>query len=157
MLSRFDPDRGSEFKGEFTEVLVLDPASPGQNPNYVLNPAKEAHVKVSWKLEGRLVPLYVRALEDPWVIKLFAETMGPGDDLYIATSQVEKGDPAQQKTYETTLVIPPYTLKEGNPTSNNSGVYKLVITAFLDSRLGTPGFDISGFTEGPLIRVENPL
>jgi len=32
-----------------------------------------------------------------------------------------------------------------------------VATVFLNSNLGFPGFDVSGYIEGPVIRVENPL
>ena len=59
--------------------------------------------------------------------------------------------------YTVDLEVPANTLVEGNPGSRHSGVYKLVVTAFLNSTLGQPGFDISGFAEGPMIRVESPL
>ena len=38
-----------------------------------------------------------------------------------------------------------------------SGVYKLVVTVFLDSVFGSPGYDIMGFAEGPVIKMENPV
>ena len=61
------------------------------------------------------------------------------------------------KSYTVDLEVPANTLVEGNPGSRNAGIYKLVVTAFLNSTLGQPGFDISGFAEGPMIRVEDPL
>ena len=53
--------------------------------------------------------------------------------------------------------VPAFTLQEGDPGSTTSGIYKLVVSVFLDSNLGTPGYDIIGFHEGPIIQAENPL
>ena len=47
------------------------------------------------------------------------------------------------------------TLQEGNPGSNTSGVYKLAAVVFLDSQLGVLGYDLAGFSEGPIIEVES--
>ena len=56
------------------------------------------------------------------------------------------------------LVVPAGTLSEENPGQNApSGVYELVVTAFLDSTLGDPGYDIMGFSRGPTIKVESPV
>jgi hypothetical protein len=43
----------------------------------------------------------------------------------------------------------------GDPTQ--SGTYKIVVTTFLDSDLGPVGYDMMGYAEGPIIKVENPL
>ena len=37
------------------------------------------------------------------------------------------------------------------------GTHLLVVTAFLDSALGAAGYDMMGYAEGPIIKVESPL
>jgi hypothetical protein len=49
------------------------------------------------------------------------------------------------------------TLSEENPGNpNQSGTYKIVVTTFLDSNLGPVGYDMMGYAEGPIIKVEDP-
>ncbi len=53
--------------------------------------------------------------------------------------------------------MPPSTLAEENPGDPTvSGVYKIVVTVFLNSVLGSLGLDMIGFAEGPVIKVEDP-
>ena len=73
-----------------------------------------------------------------------------GIDNFVAA------DPAVAD-YAVELTVPPNALDEGNPGSQTSGIYKLVVSVFLDSTLGSPGFDMTGFNEGPIIQVENPV
>ena len=156
MLSTFDPDKGALFKGEFTKVDVIDPAKPGHGPNLVIDGTKPFEIHVEWTLTGSDVPLYLAALAGTWSIEVFAESMGPGPEKRIAYGTTPAGTPGTPKTYSYTLNVPANTLPEGNPGSNvASGVYKLVCTCFLNSTLGAPGFDIAGFAEGPVIRVES--
>ncbi|HVE97267.1 MAG TPA: hypothetical protein VNA67_09825 [Pseudonocardiaceae bacterium] len=49
------------------------------------------------------------------------------------------------------------TLEEHEPGTDRSGIYKLAVAVFLNSSLGTPGFDLTGFREGPMIQAENPI
>lgn len=159
MLTTFDPDRGAgNFQGHFTKVNVIDPAAPGHTPNLVLDPSKPYEIEVEWALDGTDVPLYISALDDKWNIQVFAESMGPGPELKIAEdNSLAKGAPGVNVTYSKTVTIPAGVLQEGNPGQDVSGVYKLTVAVFLNSSLGAPGFDIAGFAEGPIIRVENPL
>lgn len=158
MQTNFDPDKGPLFKGEFLSVMVLDPALPGHVPNLVIDPSKSFKIEVSWKIEGTDVPLYLAALDNAWSIEAFAESIGPGPEVRLAIGTEPKGAAAVSKTYTHTLIVPPFTLPEGNPFPGTpSGVYKIVCTVFLNSSLGAPGFDIAGFAEGPVIRVENPV
>jgi hypothetical protein len=159
MLTQFDPDKGPLFTGEFTSVIVVDPAIPGHVPNLVIDPTKDFNIELKWKLEGSDVPLYLAALGGNWDIQVYAESIGPGPDFRIANASIPAGPPVTPALYATTLTVPAGTLPEENPTPSNtdpSGVYKIVVTVFLDSVLGSPGFDICGFSEGPIIKVENP-
>jgi hypothetical protein len=69
-------------------------------------------------------------------------------------------DPAHVngRVYSAQVVVPARALQEGNPPpSDVSGTYRLSVTVFLTSNLGTPGFDLIGFSDGPLIHAENPV
>ena len=60
--------------------------------------------------------------------------------------------------YTAKITVPPDTLNEENPGDpTQSGTYKIVVTAFLDSDLGPVGYDMMGYAEGPIIKVESPL
>ncbi|MDH3660108.1 MAG: hypothetical protein OEU92_08770 [Alphaproteobacteria bacterium] len=158
MLSTFDPHQEVPgnvlIKGEFTSVKVRDPVGPPNVQNLVIDPSKPFDIDVEWELSGSNAPLYLAALDANWSVEAYAESMGPGPEIQIASATVPKNGLA----YSTTLHVPASTLPEGNPGNGGpSGVYKLVVTAFLNSSLpGPTGFDIAGFSEGPMIRVENP-
>lgn len=158
MLSTFNPHQvvGSNvlIKGEFTSVQVRDPAGPPNVQNLVVDRSKPFNIDVEWELSGINAPLYLAALDANWSVEAYAESMGPGPELQIASTTVPKNG----NRYSTTLVVPANTLEEGNPGNGGpSGVYKLTVTAFLNSSLGgSTGFDIAGFAVGPMIRVEDP-
>ena len=158
--TQFDPDRAT-IKGEFQSIMVVDPARPAHNSNLVLDPTKPFEVKVTWKLEGDDVPLYLAAGDANWSVEAFAESIGPGPEVRLGITTVAKGVPSGMppvKQYAATITVPAGTLAEGNPFPGQpSGVYKVVCTAFLNSTAGAPGFDMAGFGEGPLIRMENPI
>ena len=79
--------------------------------------------------------------------------MGRGPVLQFASTTV----PENGRTFSASLTVSVGKLPEGNPSNGGpSGVYKLVTTVFLNSSIGGAGFDISGFAEGPVIRVEDP-
>jgi hypothetical protein len=163
MSHQFDPDRPGEIQGLFGSVVVADPAVAPNAPNHVLDPSKPFTVTMTWRLVGPDVPLWLAGLAPSnWDVKVYAESMGPGPEIILAEEThprlgFVKPDP---NTWEFTHVVtvPANTLAEENPgPAGPSGVYKLVATVFLNSTLGAPGFDIAGFNEGPLIKVENPI
>ena len=159
MLTNFDPDQGAgNIQGAFTSVRVIDPAAPpSTQSNHVVDPTKSFDVELKWEINGIMAPIWIAALDESWTVKVYAESMGPGDDHFLASASVAKGTPGVNNAYTHTVTVPASSgLTEGNPGSSNSGVYKLVATAFLNSNLGAPGYDISGYAEGPMIRVENP-
>ncbi|MBX2820179.1 MAG: hypothetical protein KTR29_10880 [Rhodothermaceae bacterium] len=165
MTNTFDPrlDVGgfNLFKGEAAGIVVIDPITP--NPpfvkNFVLDPSKPFDLKVSWELDGFLVPIWLSALDSSnWNVQVFAESVGPGDEKLIASISEPVGAITNPKTYDVTITVPANALAEGNPgQANVSGIYKLTACIFLNSSLGTPGYDIVGFAEGPTIKIENPV
>lgn len=165
MAQNFDPNIPDIIQGQVTGLQVIDPATaPPQTGNLVVNPAQDFQIKVSWEVFDWQAPLW---LETPpgrsWDVRVYAETMGPGTELQVGRVSVSTADSIACKInggrvnchgFEATVPVPANTLKEDGP--GESGVYKLVATVFLDRNLGTPGFDMAGYQEGPIIRAENP-
>ena len=158
-MQQFDPNIPGLIGGDVTTVVVIDPAVtfPGfEVGNHVLNRNDPFQVNVAWEINGLLRPLWLAALGGNWNVQLFAESIGGGPEILLASDNTVAADPAVAN-YSATLNVPPNALDEGDPGSNVSGIYKLVVSVFLDSTLGSPGFDMTGFNEGPIIQVEDPV
>ena len=157
-MQQFDPNIPNLIGGDVTTVVVLDPAGtfpPFEVGNHVLNADDTFFVDVTWEINGLLRPLWLAALGGNWNVQLFAESIGGGPEILLARDDTVPADPARAQ-YSVRVTVPPNTLQEGDPGSNVSGIYKLVAAVFLNSNLGQPGFDMTGFNEGPIIQVENP-
>lgn len=159
----FDPQMDpAYFFGEFTNVKVIDPASPPiMVGNLVIDPTKDFYIDVGWTLKGFFVPVWLSALDNPpgkkWFVEAYADAMGPGQEIKIAEYLEPVGTYVQPKTYSVRLTVPANTLKEHSPAPGGpSGIYRLTISVFLDSKLGLPGYDIAGFYEGITIKAEKP-
>ena len=139
--------------------VVIDPAGtfpPFEVGNHVLNRDDSFQVNVAWEITGLLRPLWLGALGGSWNVQMFAESLGGGPEILLASDNSVPADP-QVANYSVTLNVQPNALDEGDPGSNVSGIYKLVVSVFLNSNLGSPGFDIPGSMRAPLLRVENPV
>jgi hypothetical protein len=167
MTDRFDPNIPStgptspEIQGELSIVAITEQPTLGQ-ANLVVNRGKPFDIEVSWRVFGNLVPLWLTALSvntKNWVVTAYAESQGPGDEVTLGRVDVPVGGPfSQNETYSAKLTVPANTLPEENPGDDSqSGVYKIVVTTFLDSALGPVGYDMIGYAEGPIIKVENLL
>ena len=144
-MQQFDPNIPPYIQGDVTTVVVVDPASdfpPLEVGNHVLDRTKPFQITVKWTISGLLAPLWLSAL-------------GGGPEILLAEDDTVAADPTVLD-YEATLNVPAFALEEGDPGSNTSGIYKLVISVFLNSTLPSPGFDMVGFNEGPIIQVEDP-
>ena len=158
-MQQFDPNIPNLIGGEVTTVVVLDPAGtfpPFEVGNHVLNADDTFFVDVTWEINGLLRPLWLAALGGNWNVQLFAESIGGGPEILLARDDTVAADPARAQ-YSVRLTVQASALEEGNPGSSTSGIYKLVVAVFLNSNLGQPGFDMTGFNEGPIIQVENPV
>jgi hypothetical protein len=158
-MQQFDPNIPGLIGGDVTTVVVIDPVGtfpPFEVGNHVLNANDSFQIDVSWEVNGLLAPLWLSALGGNWNVQVFAESLGGGPEILLARDDSQAADP-NRLTYSVRLTVPPTSLEEGNPGSNTSGIYKLVVSVFLDSTLGQPGFDMTGFNEGPIIQVENPV
>ncbi len=158
-MQQFDPNIPGLIEGNITTVVVIDPAGtfpPFEVGNHVLNRNDSFQVNVEWTITGLLRPLWLSALGGNWNVQVFAESLGGGPEILLARDDSVAADP-NRSDYAVQLTVPPTALAEGDPGSNVSGIYKLVVSVFLDSNLGTPGFDMTGFNEGPIIQVEDPV
>jgi|GEM_PF-1307966 hypothetical protein len=171
MTDRFDPNippnpanpADPAIEGEFTGIVAITEHPTLGKSNLVVNPDQPFDVEVAWHVFGNLVPLWLTALSvntSDWVVTAYAESQGPGDEKTLGEVRVPIGGPlfSQDEAYAATLTVPAGTLSEENPGDpTQSGTYKIVVTAFLDSALGAVGYDMMGYAEGPIIKVESPL
>ena len=169
MTATFDPNILSAgltdpaIEGEFTGIVAITEQPTLGKSNLVINRDKAFDIKVSWHVFGNLVPLWLTALKvnsPNWVVTAYAESQGPGDEVSLGSVLVPVGGPifSLDEAYSATLTVPANTLHEENPGDpTQSGTYKIVVTAFLDSQLGPVGYDMMGYAEGPIIKVESPL
>lgn len=170
MTATFDPYLPADpadptaacIEGDITSIVITEAPVIGKT-NLVVNRAKPFDVKVSWRVFGNLAPLWLTALAastPDWVVTAYAEPEGPGNKAVLGTVKVPvRSQPMSQNVlYSAKLTVAAGTLPEEDPGNPSyTGVYKIVVTAFLDSTLGLPGYDMMGFAEGPIIKVENPL
>lgn len=168
MTDRFDPNippagpTDPAIEGEFLGIVAITEKPTLGKSNLVVNRAEPFDIEVTWHVFGNLVPLWLTALSvntQNWVVTAYAESQGPGDEVTLGSVNVPVGGPgfSQDETYSAKLTVPATTLPEENPGDpTQSGVYKIVVTVFLDSALGPVGYDMMGYAEGPIIKVEDP-
>lgn len=171
-MQQFDPNIPGFVQGDITSVGVVSP--PGfpapALPNRVIDPSKPFNVNVAWEVHGSIAPIWLDSLAANWRVEVFAESLGGGPEIRIGSVQKAKTDtvactdsPGEPNCsrWEATVNVAPGTLTEGNPggaADSPSGVYKLMVTVFLNSNVpGSHGYDMIGFHEGPIIGVENPI
>ncbi|MGD9702606.1 MAG: hypothetical protein AB7Q42_07540 [Acidimicrobiia bacterium] len=161
---QFDPNITGFISGAFNNVAVVEPGGLGTS-NLVLDPTKQFNINVAWEITGPLAPLWIAALQTAspsWSIAAYAESVGPGPELLLTEEAVTVASAFDQLPdawrWKHQLTVPANLLVEENPGPGGpSGVYKIVVTAFLNSVLGLAGFDIMGYAEGPVIKVEDPV
>ena len=166
-MNQFDPQITGLMEGEVTGLTVIDPQPfVGGTGNHVIDPSKEFTLKVEWEVFGQLVPIWLAALGGNWDVSVYAESLGGGSEVRLGTELVATTDTrpctvnqaqANCTKYEATVTVPAGKLEEHTPGTDQGGSYKLVAAVFLNSDLpGTPGYDLIGFSEGPIIQAEVP-
>jgi hypothetical protein len=169
MTDTFDPNipptgpTSPSIQGAFVGVVGVTERPAIGSSNLVINANQPFDIEVTWHVFGNLVPLWLTALSqatNDWVVTAYAESQGPGDEKILGTVNVPVGGPtfSLDETFTAKLTVPANTLPEENPgDATQSGVYKLVVTVFLDSNLGPVGYDMMGYAEGPIVKVEDPI
>lgn len=169
-MQQFDPNIPGLIEGSVTSVAVTDPQpfifGVG---NHVVDPTKAFTLTVEWEVFGQLEPLWIAALGGSWDVSVYAESLGAGPEARLGTASVPTTStlpctinvpPATSNCakYQAQIVVPAGTLAEHTPGSDEGGIYKLVVAVFLNSGLlGVPGYDLIGYSEGPIIQAENPV
>jgi len=167
MTNSFDPNippgapTDPAIEGEFTGIVAITERPTLGKSNLVVNADEDFDIEVSWHVFGNLVPLWLTALKvntPDWVVAAYAESQGPGDEVSLGEVRVPVGSGfSQDEAYSAKLTVTAGTLPEENPGNpNQSGTYKIVVTTFLDSAIGGVGYDMMGYAEGPIIKVESP-
>ena len=165
-MQQFDPNvpvGALTITGDFTAAVLVEEVPAVGVGNLVLDPTQPFDIKVEWAIDGNIAELWLTALavaSPDWIVTAYAESVGPGPELIVGTVNVPVNPlPSANAPFEysATITVPPGTLAEENPGDPTvSGVYKIVVTVFLNSVLGAFGLDIVGFAEGQVIKVEDP-
>jgi hypothetical protein len=175
-MEQFDPNIPDLMEGAVTRVVVTEPQPFKYGlPNHVIDPTKPFDLTIEWEIFGQLVPLWLSALAGEWEVSVFAESLGPGPEILLGKATVPTGqtvpvdpkEPVDPKKpnltkYSVTIVVKENTLPEFKPEKDmgetgTAGIYKLATAVFLDSKIeSTPGFDLVGYSEGPVIQAEEP-
>jgi hypothetical protein len=119
----------------------------------VIDPTLPFEVQVDWKVFGILVPLWLTALDQEFVVSVYAEGMGASPEIRIGTATKDKDDfiacaGNNCREYSVRVQIPPILTEDAG---DESGIYKLVMSVFLNSSIQGGKFDLMGFREGPFI------
>src|SRR3954470_9424897 len=145
MSDNFDPNippagpTDPTIQGEFLGIVGITEQPAIGRGNLVVNRTKPFDIEVKWRVFGNLVPLWLTALSvksKNWVVTAYAESQGPGDEVALGSVNVPVGGPlfSLNEAFKATLKVPANTLSEENPGDpTQSGTYKIVVTAFLDS------------------------
>lgn len=153
-MDQFDPNFPGLLEGDITNVTVIDPVFQG---NRVINPTQPFDVQVDWEIRGTHVPIYLGGAVQNWTVSVYGDTVGPGIDLVLANVLKNKNDSVpcagvSCTKYTVTVTVPAGTLQEHDVS--HSGIYKIAAAVFLNGM--TPGNDLIGFREGPVIQAEAP-
>lgn len=164
---RIDNPPGTHtFIGSFQPVAIYQEPSgavPGELSNMVVDPKLPFEIRLEWQLDGNLFTVngVLGLVADPWWIFVYAEKMGPGNDLEIFRRTWDEGNtnpvaalPAVYKPSNDFITIPPHTLPE-HFENGESGMYRLCTVVWAGTNQ-PGGQDIVGCYEGPMILVEGP-
>lgn len=132
--------------GDIDAAVLVDNSPP---PNNIVDAGKAFQVKASWRVEPAVV---ATVLDGTWTVDLYAESIGPGDEIKVGTVDV----PATGATsYAGTINVPVGTLKAESAPPPNSGVYKLAEVLTYRNSLGVKT-EIAAFSEGPMVLLREP-
>ena len=159
-MPQFDPNRPGLVQAEVTDLIVFENPPAPEVSNLVLDPNADFFIRVTWSVRGQDAPAWLNAGTGNWNVQAYAESIGGGFEGLIARDDSVAPNPnIPILDYDVTLRVPAGTLAEGNPGSNDSGLYKLAVAVFLNSNLPKVppgrGFDMIGFREGPVIQIED--
>lgn len=149
-----------EVYGDFTEVEVYqEKGATDDVPNMVIDPSRPFRINLKWQFNGKVGKVNSQLNDIPtkkWWVYVYAEKMGPGDDLTIYSTV---DGPVIKDSYDTlpaewshTCEIPAGTIPSHLP---GSGMYRLCIVVFANA-VDTGCLDMVGCHEGHFCMFEDP-
>ena len=61
--------------------------------NLVIDPSKDFDISVEWSVAGSAAPIWLGALSaSDWVVTAYVESVGPGDEKFVASATVAGRD-----------------------------------------------------------------
>lgn len=143
-------DKGFEglpgLAGDIGAVILIDNTPPTNN---VLDADQPFQVRISWTVSPSVV---ATVLDGTWTVDLYAESMGPGNEVKVGSVNVAA---TGVQNYSGTITVAPGALRAESDPPPNSGVYKLVEVLTYRNRLGTKT-EIAAFSEGPTMLLREP-
>lgn len=144
MADNFDGLPG--LAGKIGAVVLVDNSVPANNVVDADNPFT---VRITWEVSPAIV---ATVLDGTWTVDLYAESMGPGNEIKAGSVNV----PATGVTnYQASITVPPGVLRAESSPAPISGVYKLVEVLTYRNTLGTKT-EIAAFSEGPTLLLREP-
>jgi hypothetical protein len=130
-------------------VTVLDPA--GGPPSTIIDTDDPFLVRVDWSVDLPAAAL----LGGQWLVRVYAESIGPGQEVQIGTQAVSVGAGTAGPTsiaYRANIPVAAGTLQAESGAS--SGVYTIVAVVTHNGFLGPTV--LAGFEQGPVIQMREP-
>jgi hypothetical protein len=153
------PPGNPVVKGDFTKVkLTQAGVVPGTVSNMVIDSTQPFDIELEWQLDGNLtyVNMVLGNISPPndWLIQVYAEKMGAGNDLqiYNATEPGATTVSSIPAKWSHTCKIGPGALPQHLP---GSGMYRLCTVVWANTNV-PGGQDIIGCHEGPMVLSEEP-
>ncbi len=125
-------------------TLVEDPSGISP-PSSIIQTDDAWQVVVSWNISG----IAAMFLGGNWTVRVFVESIGPGPEVQVGTTQVvplSAAPPATSRSYNTTMPVGAGVLPEGS--------YKLV-TLLNYENAGVSG-EMAAFVESPIVQIIPP-
>lgn len=133
------------------QILSMTVTDTDGNPNLVIDDENDFLVDVAWEVTP---PVTAAVLDGAWDVDLYAESVGPGPDLLVAS---EKEPATGATTYSHRFIVkPPYggmTSKDTPPP--DSGIYQLSVALTYRNKAGIR-LEIAGFYEGQTVMLREP-
>jgi hypothetical protein len=141
----FDTLYYDHIQGELDVPIVRD---LGSIPNRVLEMDRDCEVELNWRLQSDAPMSHpVDLIDGTWVVKVSAESIGPGPEINLASTNVPFSSAVTSdsdlRTWQHIFTVPANTITQ-------EAVYKLVTLITYRDPHGHRRA-MAGFSEGPIV------
>lgn len=119
--------------------------SKGSSDGQIVEVDADWHVDIEWRLLGSLVHHFCGS----FLVGLFLEVIGPGDDHSIGTNKIPI-DPCSDGIYRTSFLIPAGLIS----VTDSGGMFRLIATLTSQDCCDQPGM-LATFCEGQVFCVSS--